>query len=144
MKPEKRAHRRYPLRFPISVQMHAAGPCDMAETECVEISHGGLTLGCDDVLIGALLEQEQYPRTCTLVFSLPGCPQRFEVDCQIVRHRRLSRSLFHLVALFREFRVGNAESLADYLIHSDPNDTAWQRAASGRGRCAVDATHASE
>lgn len=127
---EKRLYRRYPLAFPVSVQIPLGGRDSVAETECVEVSRSGLTLSCDAALIEALLEQAQYPPTFTLGFTLTGCPSYFEIDCHLVRHRRLSRQQFHLVALFRHFRRGDGEVLSAHLMDSDPADSAWPRAGS--------------
>lgn len=125
----RRAHRRYPLVFPVIVSVMLDGRASEFTTACVELSADSLTLSCDETLIGALLEQAHFPRTCTLGFAPPESAQAFEIDCHVVRHRRLSRRHFHFVAVFRDFRSGSAESLADYL-------TTLGQALNGRGMSA--------
>jgi len=122
----KRAHRRYPLVFPVNVSVTLDGRASEFETACVELSADSLTLSCDETLIGALLGQAHFPRTCTLGFAPPESSQVFAIDCHVVRHRRLSRRHFHLVAVFRDYRAGSAKSLADYL-------TSLRQALNGRG-----------
>lgn len=122
----KRAHRRYPLVFPVNVSVMIDGRASEFAAASVELSAHGLTLGCDETLIGTLLGQAHFPRTCTLGFAPPESPQAFEIDCHVVRHRRLSRRHFHLVAVFRDYRAGTAASLADYL-------TNLRQALNGRG-----------
>jgi hypothetical protein len=113
----RRAHRRYSLVFPVSVRISIDGQNAMFETECVELSADALTLGCDETVIGALLAQAHFPRTCTLGFAPPDSTRQFDIDCHVVRHRRLSRRQFHLVAMFRHFHDGSAESLVEYLAN---------------------------
>lgn len=113
----KRAHQRYPLVFPVSVSVTLDGRAGEFATSCIELSADSLTLSCDETLIGALLGQAHFPRTCTLGFAPPESSQSFEIDCHVVRHRRLSRRHFHLVAVFRDYRAGSAAALADYLAN---------------------------
>ncbi len=113
----KRAHRRYPLAFPVHVSVINDAQPSGFRTDCVELSVDNLTLSCDESLIGALLGQAHFPRTCTLRFVLPEHSQSFEIDCHVVRHRRLSRRHFHVVAVFRHFRHGKGDALADYLAN---------------------------
>lgn len=115
----KRAHRRYPLAFPVNVRVVLDGHANEFETSCVEVSADGLTLGCDESLIGTLLAQAHFPRTCTLRFAPPEDSRSYEIDCHIVRHRRLSRRQFHLVAMFRHYHRGDAGSLAAYLARQE-------------------------
>lgn len=131
MSTDKRLDRRYPFVFPIQVELTCGGRDGAVETECVEISRSGLTFACEPALIEALLEQADYPPTCTLGFALPGCPLHFEIRCHVIRHRRLSRQQFHVVALFRHFRRGNGELLSAHLMNADPAGTAWRGAGHG-------------
>ena len=126
---DKRAQRRYSLVFPVRVGITVDGCDALIETECVELSASGLTLSCDEALIGALLAQARFPRTCALAFAPPESSLHFAIDCHVVRHRRLSRQHFHLVALFRHFREGSTELLTDYLASSAGKTTVWPRAA---------------
>lgn len=126
MSTDKRLDRRYPFVFPIQVELAGGGRDGAVETECVEISRSGLTFACEPALIEALLEQADYPPTCTLGFALPGCPLHFEIRCHVIRHRRLSRQQFHVVALFRHFRRGNGELLSEHLLTADQTDSAWR------------------
>jgi len=113
----RRVHRRYPLTFPVDVTIGIDGQQRPFATECIELSAEGMTLSCDAIVIDALRLQAHYPRTCTLGFALPDRPGPFKIDCHVVRHRRLSRSHFHLVALFRHYRLGNPASLTDALAN---------------------------
>jgi len=81
-------------------------------------------VSCDHTLISALLEQTHYPRTCTITFAMPGNETTFEIDCQVVTHRRLSQNHFYLVMLFSKFTCGGNGMLIESLKDSHLENTA--------------------
>lgn len=103
MSRERRAFPRYPVDFPVQVQV----PDEGEQTRVLDFPAGASTLSrtsleiaCSAELIVALLRQRQLPYACRVRFSIPGSAMQFDVRGHVITHRRLSQHQYVLVLLF--------------------------------------------
>jgi hypothetical protein len=112
---DRRSFPRYPMVFPVMAQLEAHLELREFKAESVNLSRSSIEISCDNTLIDELLDQEAYPHTCKLFFQLPGQNYVFEIDSQVVTHRRLSQVAYHLVLIFPEFIKEKGDLLGEFL-----------------------------
>ena len=118
---ERRAFPRYPITFPVYIGLSTRDGDLQFNTECVNISRSSIEVSCDSKLVEALLNQDEYPHTARLKFSMPGDRSKFGVQSQVVTHRRLAQNHYYLVMVFNEFSEGSDEQLSDDPREFEPN-----------------------
>lgn len=117
---ERRAFPRYPITFPVAVGLNTRDGALQFHTECVNISRSSIEVSCDSRMVEALLNQDEYPHTARLNFSMPGDRSSYIIHSQVVTHRRLSQNHYYLVLVFHEFDDGSDDQLADDLKDFEP------------------------
>ena len=123
---ERRVLPRCPIDTEVNVSINSQGAEMQFLTNSANISLRGIELSCDDGLIQAILAQKTYPHICKISFTLPGYVKAFEVQTQVVTHRRLSQHNYQLVLLFTSLSKRAQEKLLNELasfrvmtIHSE-------------------------
>ena len=119
---ERRAFPRYPITFPVTVGLTTRDGDLQFQTECVNISRSSIEVSCDHRLVEALLNQDEYPHTAVLGFSMPGDRAQFRIQSQVVTHRRLSQNQYYLVLVFNDFHEGSDDQLGEDLKDFEPDN----------------------
>lgn len=112
---ERRVLPRCPIDTDVEVAINSQGADMQFQTSSTNISLRGIELSCDDALIQAILAQKIYPHVCYIRFKLPGCVKDFEIQTQVVTHRRLSQHNYQLVLLFTSLNKSVQEKLLNEL-----------------------------
>ncbi|MDC0598845.1 PilZ domain-containing protein [Gammaproteobacteria bacterium] len=112
---ERRILPRYPLEFSVSIFFDLQDETKTFDVHSVNISSSSMEISCDEETIQALLAQQRYPQTCKLKFQIPGQEYTFDVESQVVTHRRLSQRQYYLVLSFVDFDDKSSELLQEYL-----------------------------
>lgn len=112
---ERRVLPRCPIDTGVDVAINSQGAEMQFLTNSTNISLRGIELSCDDALIQAILAQKTYPHVCKISFKLPGYAKDFEIQTQVVTHRRLSQHNYQLILLFTSLSKALEEKLLNEL-----------------------------
>lgn len=112
---ERRLFPRYPLVFPVAIRIDSHNEPLEYNADSVNISRSSIQISCENGLIDHLLAQDKYPHTCHLSFNIPDQDHFFELEAQVVSHRRLSQSRYYLVLIFPDMPGNDSELLKEYL-----------------------------
>jgi len=88
--------------------------------EASNLSRTSVQFSCTSELVMSLLRQQQLPYICDLEFSLPVKDKKFNVQAQLVTHRRISQHQYVLVLLLKHTDQAQEEVL-DKLLHQQQN-----------------------
>ena len=116
MNAERRLFPRKPVNVPVQVILPDGAE---AQAHMDTLSKNGTQLSCNRELVLSLLEQNDYPPTCQLKFSLPGDEAAIDVEIRMVVNRRIVADHHSLGFSFVSFKDGGEVAVSDYL------DIAW-------------------
>lgn len=115
MQTERRLHPRKSLTVPVQVLVPEGSGVQAYHATTINLSEDGIQLSCNRAIVLSLLEQEQYPPTCQLVFSLPDEQAEIHVDARLVVNRRLAADHHCLGFSLVSFKDGGEALLTNYL-----------------------------
>lgn len=118
---DRRSYPRYPLEFPVDVELDAQNQQLEFKAESVNISKASIEINCDNHLIDKLRAQNKYPQTCKLIFKLPGQKDIFKVESQVVTHRRISQNSYYLALVFPALKEEKRDLLEETLSVLQPD-----------------------
>jgi len=119
MTAERRLFPRKPVNVPVQVVVPDGAEERAYHATMDTLSKNGTQLSCNRELVLSLLEQEEYPPTCQLTFSLPGDKASIDVEIRMVVNRRIAADHHSLGFSFVSFKDGGEAAVSNYL------DGAW-------------------
>ena len=81
------------------------------------LSRTSVEITCHTELVAALLQQQQLPQLCNVVFTMGDKAADFDIAAQVLTHRRMSQFQYAVVLLFRHTGE-QQECLLDQLLNA--------------------------